>query len=115
MEKTWFSLLVLIFVFPVFPSIDPSSGISRSSPENEILFLSFYSASAEENKISIAEFKPGAGKFLVATTDLLHSAFDKTVILLLDYSPQGAFGLVINKPSHIPLNQVFTKIIFNPD
>ncbi|HJO45959.1 MAG TPA: YqgE/AlgH family protein [SAR324 cluster bacterium] len=109
MEKTWFSLLVLIFAFPVSPSLEPSSGVSRSAPENDNLFHSLYSASAEENKTSIAEFKPGAGKFLVATTELLHSAFDKTVILLLEYSTQGAVGLVINKPSHIPLNQVFSK------
>ena len=44
--------------------------------------------------------------FLVATPELLHSAFDQTVILLFDHGTQGAVGVVINKPSPIPFSHV---------
>ena len=44
--------------------------------------------------------------FLVANPELLHSAFDQTVVLLLDHGSQGAVGVVINKPSPISFSQV---------
>jgi putative transcriptional regulator len=46
------------------------------------------------------------GKFLVASRDLLDPNFHETVVLLADYGPNGASGLVINRPSHTTLAEL---------
>lgn len=48
-----------------------------------------------------------AGRFLVAKPDLLDPNFIHTVILLVDYSEEGAMGLIVNRPSKVPLARVF--------
>jgi putative transcriptional regulator len=48
---------------------------------------------------------PLAGSFLVARPVLRDPNFERTVILLLAHSGEGAFGLVVNRPSvkaHLP-------------
>jgi putative transcriptional regulator len=40
-----------------------------------------------------------AGKFLIAKTMLQDPSFRQTVVLLLQHSPEGAFGLVVNRPT----------------
>lgn len=50
------------------------------------------------------------GMLLVATTNLHHSSFRKTVIFLTHYGMGGASGLAINRSSSILLNKAFPKI-----
>ncbi len=45
---------------------------------------------------------------LIAMPTLTDPNFKRTVILLVDHSPKGAFGLVINRPSALSLRQVIT-------
>ncbi len=45
----------------------------------------------------------GKGMFLVATPNLHGTSFERTVILLTDYSPYGAMGIAINRPTQILL------------
>jgi putative transcriptional regulator len=40
-----------------------------------------------------------AGSFLVARAPLRDSFFGRTVILMLQHGPEGAFGLVLNRPA----------------
>jgi putative transcriptional regulator len=47
-----------------------------------------------------------AGKLLVATPRLVDPNFVQTVILLLDHDDDGALGVVINRPSELPLSRV---------
>ncbi len=47
-----------------------------------------------------------AGQLLVATPRLLDPNFARTVILVLDHDDEGALGVVINKPSDLPLVSV---------
>jgi putative transcriptional regulator len=42
-----------------------------------------------------------AGWFLVARTMLKDPNFDRTVVLLLAHGPDGAFGLVLNRPLEV--------------
>jgi putative transcriptional regulator len=42
-----------------------------------------------------------AGSFLVAKPTLRDPNFRKSVVLLLQHGPQGAFGLVVNNPSTV--------------
>ena len=48
-----------------------------------------------------------AGKLLVATRQLEGPIFQKTVILLISYDKDGALGLILNRPSEMPLLSFF--------
>jgi putative transcriptional regulator len=52
----------------------------------------------------------GKGKFLVASRRLSDPNFSETVVLLIDYGPDGAMGLVINRPSNVKLSTVFPDV-----
>lgn len=58
----------------------------------------------------ITEPEPAKGRFLVATPGLEGSIFEKSVILLIDYSLAGANGLIINKPGSATAADVFPDI-----
>lgn len=48
---------------------------------------------------------PMPGRLLVATTLLLDSNFHRTVILLLEHNEEGSIGVVINRPTEVPVDQ----------
>jgi putative transcriptional regulator len=43
------------------------------------------------------------GQLLIATPQLLDPNFSRTVVLLLDHDEDGALGVVLNRPSDLPL------------
>jgi putative transcriptional regulator len=51
--------------------------------------------------------EPGAGRFLVAKRAMGDPRFARTVILLVDYGPEGALGIIVNRPTVIPLTHAF--------
>lgn len=57
-----------------------------------------------------ASIPPAAGRFLVAT-QVQQGFFAKSVILLIDYGPDGALGIVVNRPTKLPL----ARALKNPD
>ena len=46
------------------------------------------------------------GRLLVATPALLDPNFERTVVLLLDVDDDGALGVVLNRPSPVPVQEV---------
>lgn len=44
-----------------------------------------------------------AGRLLVAEPMLGDPNFDRTVVLVVDHTPEGAFGLVLNRPTDLPV------------
>ena len=46
------------------------------------------------------------GRLLVATPSLLDPNFERTVVLLLDHDPDGALGIVLNRPTPRPVETV---------
>jgi len=52
----------------------------------------------------------GKGKFLVADRKLNDPNFRETVVLLLQYSPRGAMGLVVNRPTDVRLSHAVPEI-----
>ena len=50
------------------------------------------------------------GKFLVADRRLMDPNFRETVVLLIRYGPDGAIGLVINRPVELKLSTVLPDI-----
>lgn len=47
-----------------------------------------------------------AGTMLVASRNLPDPNFSQTVVLLIEYGPDGAAGLVLTRPSEVPLSRV---------
>jgi len=47
-----------------------------------------------------------AGHFLIADLDLSDPSFQRAVVLLLDHSEDGAFGLIINRPLGLTAAQI---------
>jgi len=50
------------------------------------------------------------GLFLVANPELPDPNFRKSVVLICEYGSAGAIGLVLNKPTEIPLSKVLPSI-----
>jgi putative transcriptional regulator len=46
------------------------------------------------------------GQLLVATPGLRDPHFDRTVVLVLEHDPDGALGLVLNRPTATPVGDV---------
>lgn len=44
---------------------------------------------------------------VLVSRDLEDPNFEKTAVLLCQYGEDGAYGLVLNRPSHMPLREVF--------
>lgn len=55
------------------------------------------------------------GKFLIAAKRLRDDNFYKTVVLLLEHGPQGAMGLVVNRPSSIKVSHALAGHFNLPD
>ncbi len=51
-----------------------------------------------------------AGKVLVAARNLPDPNFTETVVLLIEYSKDGAAGLVLNRPSGVPLSRALPGV-----
>lgn len=52
---------------------------------------------------------PTAGRLLVATPDLTDPNFSHTVVLLLAVRPEGALGIVLNRPSDRRVDDVLPR------
>jgi putative transcriptional regulator len=50
-----------------------------------------------------------AGRLLVATPTLLDPNFERAVVLMLEHSEQGALGVVLNRPSGLPVADVLAS------
>jgi putative transcriptional regulator len=62
--------------------------------------------------------EPRAGQLLVATPLLLDPNFAETVVLLLDADEDGALGVVLNRPSPVPVADVlepWAAVVAEPD
>lgn len=52
----------------------------------------------------------GKGIFLVATPALRDPNFRQTVVLLCEHGPEGALGVVVNRPTAIQLSEVLPQV-----
>jgi putative transcriptional regulator len=51
--------------------------------------------------------KLATGSILLARDELKDPNFDSTVVLICVHSLEGSYGLVLNRPSHMPLSEIF--------
>lgn len=54
----------------------------------------------------VARLKPGV---VLLARDMSDPNFNSTVVLVCQHGPEGSYGLVLNRPSHMPLSEVFDK------
>lgn len=57
-------------------------------------------------KISIS--KPATGKILISQPFLNEAYFQRSVVLLAEHNEEGTFGLVMNKPLNVHLNEILS-------
>jgi len=50
------------------------------------------------------------GHFLVASPHLMDPNFEHTVVLLLQHGEQGAFGVVLNRPTDSTIEQLWSEV-----
>lgn len=58
------------------------------------------------------------GRLLVATPDLVGEPFERTVLAMLDHTPDGALGVVLNHPGQTPVGAVVpavSELVVTPD
>ncbi|MYF84914.1 MAG: hypothetical protein F4176_12700, partial [Acidimicrobiia bacterium] len=49
------------------------------------------------------EFTSLAGRLLVAMPGMVDPNFNRTVVLMIEHTPEGAVGLVLNRPTEADL------------
>ena len=94
-------LLSRSFVFRVFAML----AVLLAHPQTATALPS------DRNPVPLAagapEEAPARGKFLIASRELVEPTFARRVVLLLDHdATRGGIGLIINRPSRIPLARV---------
>src|SRR5581483_5396205 len=57
---------------------------------------------------AFAQLAPG--KLLIATNKLKDADLSRSVILLIQYDKQAALGLIVNRPSDVPVSEVFPEL-----
>jgi len=57
-------------------------------------------------KIKSNDIKPTPGKILISEPFLMDYYFKRSVILLADHNEEGSFGVIMNKPLSVKLNEV---------
>lgn len=53
---------------------------------------------------------PARGRFLVAGTELLDPNFIESVVLLIEYSSEGALGVIVNRPTSTPIAEILPEV-----
>lgn len=56
-----------------------------------------------------AEAPETTGRLLVATPSLVDPNFTESVVLIIEHGDEGAFGLVINRPSPVPVRETLPR------
>jgi putative transcriptional regulator len=54
------------------------------------------------------------GHLLIATPQLITPFFTRSVILMLDHSPEGAMGVILNHPTEMTVTEIAEKIFDEP-
>ena len=65
---------------------------------------------AEPERSTSPHARLARGRFLVANRSLEDSTFSEAVVLLVDYDNQGALGVVVNRPSSVPLTAALPEV-----
>ncbi len=108
-RRSFYLWLTLLLVLNGWPFLGPNvrAGARSQKPPERL----FEAAIPKEGPGTPGpREKLAKGKFLVASRRLSDPNFSETVVLLIEYGPDGAMGLVINRPSNVKLSTVFPDV-----
>lgn len=54
-------------------------------------------------------------QFLISMPSMAESSFSHTVTYICEHDEEGAMGLIINRPTDIPLDEIFNQLDINSD
>lgn len=93
-----------MYSLPAFPALENVLHIDYFTcmTESDSQFEDLDPAKVEANLQRLSN-----GAVLLARDALKDPNFDATLILLCVYNKDGAYGLVLNRPSHMPLSEIF--------
>jgi putative transcriptional regulator len=64
----------------------------------------------KQGRIMVMDTSLGKGMFLIATPSLRDPNFRQTVILLCEHGPDGALGVVLNRPTEMNITEVLPQM-----
>jgi putative transcriptional regulator len=104
-------LLLIIMLLTVYILSPVSSVISQVETSTFIQYASISHSPSDTaplfKKYPGYEYeRPAKGKFLVATNQLKDSVFAEAVILVIEHTPFGTMGLIINQPAETKLPEI---------
>jgi putative transcriptional regulator len=86
---------------PLFPAGLVPAGVHAGSS-----LVRTFEASALSEPHPSADALPAKGTFLVANRTIADPRFQEAVVLLIDHNTAGATGLIINRPTTVPLAEL---------
>ncbi len=58
----------------------------------------------------IADSRPAAGRMLIATHQVGGPFFSQSIVILIDHGPEGAVGLILNRPSSLDVGTLLPDL-----
>lgn len=58
----------------------------------------------------MSDLKPENGRILISEPFMMDPSFKRTVVLLCDHQDEGSFGLILNRPLNMNLNEVLPEL-----
>jgi putative transcriptional regulator len=92
-------------VFPVRPGLCLQRGVAGALAALLLLLGASWPATAADTKP-----KPMTAIFLVARTELPDANFADSVVLVMNNLGPGPVGLIINRPTNVPVSQLFPDL-----
>lgn len=79
----------------------------------KILFLSPEKSLFHQSTNVVPIKKPATGKLLIAEPFLEDTNFKRSVVFMCEHNEHGTFGLVLNQPTNLKLNDVLREPVVN--
>lgn len=75
-----------------------------------ILLLAVFHVGATAADPLATRLDPAPGRYLVATRQVQGPIFGRSIVVLIGADERGAAGLIVNRPSRVPLAEVFDEM-----
>jgi putative transcriptional regulator len=103
-----FGSMIIPLLLILFWTAVPEGAFPWATREEQLSSRSFFFRPQQNPGSSMMSLS--RGKFLVADRSIRDPRFAETVLLIVDYSSQGAMGIIINRPTKVRLSSAFPKI-----
>jgi putative transcriptional regulator len=101
-------LIALIMFVAGVAGVSP--GVDKHYHQSRVQSSSIVPNSLQLEKFALNDVHISKGMFLIARPNLPDPHFAETVVLLIDYSPNGAVGLIVNRSSDVRLKKVLPDV-----